>query len=396
MSGPMQGVRVLDLTTIVAGPMAAQILADQGAEVIKVEAPPVGDRGRYPGASRGGLGTTFLMYNRGKRSILLDLKAPGGLEVMRRLVGWADVLLHNFRPRVMGKLGLDYESLRAAHPGLVYVAMSGFGEEGPMADRPAYDHMLQCYAGFAALQGEASPEGTPGLIRNVVVDKLTALTAAQAITAALFARAGGAGGQEVKLSMMGAAIAFLWPDAAVRHHLVGEGGEVKPGMAEFCRLYRFRNGYATFSASDASFAELCRVLNAPAGTHPRLQNSVGRVRNPELMAEVERQWAEAAAGLDVDEAIALLESIDVPCAKVISLADLPEHPQVVANGYLRIAEHPVAGPVREPRPAAAFSGTPAEPATPAPQLGEHTAEILAELGFDPPAVDRLRAEGALG
>src|SRR5688500_16089608 len=150
--GPMQGVRILDLSTIVAGPMAAQILADQGAEVIKVEAPPVGDRARYPGAVRNGVGTTFHMFNRGKRSIVLDLKSAGGVEVLRRLIGEADVLSHNFRPGAMGRLRLDYPSLSEAHPQLIDVSISGFGEEGPLADRPAYDHAIQCYAGIAALQ----------------------------------------------------------------------------------------------------------------------------------------------------------------------------------------------------------------------------------------------------
>jgi len=401
MSGPLRGVRVLDLSTIVAGPMATQIMADQGADVIKVEAPPIGDRGRNPGSSRNGVSATFHIFNRGKRSIMLDLKAPAGLELMRRLIGQTDVLLHNFRPKVMARLGLDYESLRGGHPELVYVAISGFGDEGPMADRPAYDHMVQCYAGFAALQadpktGADADGGGPSLIRNVVVDKLTALTAAQAVTAALYARAGGAGGQEVKLSMLGSAIAFLWPDAAVKNHLVGEGAQLKPSMADFCRLYRFKNGYATFSASDASFAGLCRVLKAPAGNDPRLQDSVGRLKELALMAEVERQLAAAAAELDVDEGIALLEANDVPCAKVLSLEDLPDHPQVRANGYLRIAEHPVAGPIIEPRPAADFSATPVEPTGPAPGLGEQTDAILAELGLDSDAVAGLRAQGAVG
>jgi crotonobetainyl-CoA:carnitine CoA-transferase CaiB-like acyl-CoA transferase len=395
-AGPMHGVRILDLSTIVAGPMAAQILADQGAQVIKVEAPPVGDRARYPGAVRNGVGTTFHMFNRGKRSIVLDLKTAGGVEVLRRLIGESDVLIHNFRPGAMGRLRLDYPSLRETFPQLIYVSISGFGEEGPLADRPAYDHVIQCYAGIAALQADTNPDGAPAFIRNIAVDKLTGLTTAQAITAALFARAMAGGGQEVKLSMLAAAIAFVWSDAAVRQHLVGEGGDVKPGMAEFCRMYRFRNGYATFNPSDASFAALCRLFKSPGGNDPRLQTSGQRVREIELMAEVERQWAEAAAELDVDEGVALLESIDVPCAKVLTLNDLADHPQVQANGILRIVEHPVGGPLREARPPAEFSGTPNGPVGPSPMLGEHSAEILAELGYDAAASVRLRAEGALG
>jgi crotonobetainyl-CoA:carnitine CoA-transferase CaiB-like acyl-CoA transferase len=396
-AGPMEGVRVLDLSTIVAGPMAAQILADQGAQVIKVEAPPLGDRARYPGAVRNGVGTTFHMFNRGKRSIILDLKTAGGIDVLKRLIGKADVLIHNVRPKAMARLGLDYPSLSAAHPDLIYLSITGFGEVGPMADRPAYDHILQCYAGMAALQADdGSGPGAPRFVRNIVVDKVTGLTAAQAVTAALFARATGGGGQEVKLSMLAAAIAFVWSDAAVRQHLVGEGGDVKPAMAEFCRLYRFRNGYATFNPSDASFAELCRLFKAPAGNDPRIRTSAARVREIELMAEVERQWAAAAAELDVDEGLAMLEAIDVPCAKVLTLDDLAAHPQVLAADVLRVVDHPVGGAIREARPPAEFAATKAPAAAPSPMLGEHSAAILAELGFDAAAIAGLRAQGALG
>jgi crotonobetainyl-CoA:carnitine CoA-transferase CaiB-like acyl-CoA transferase len=379
--GPLHGVRIVDLSTVVAGPMATQMLADQGAEVIKVEAPPVGDLGRNPGSSRNGMSATFHNFNRGKRSILLDLKTPEGLAVLHRLIATADVLVHNFRPGVTARLGIDYDTLRGAHPELVYAGVNGFGEAGPLASRPAYDHIVQCYSGFAALQADAAGGGRPALIRNVVVDKLTALTAAQAITAALLARANGAGGQEIKLSMLGAAIAFLWPDAAVEAHLAGEGGEVRPSMAAFCRLYAFRNGYVTFNASDASFPGICKAFNAPTGADPRLRTSAGRIGNVALMAEVEREWAAAVAQIDVDEGIAILEALDAPCAKVVSLKELPDHPQVRANGYLRVVDHPVAGPLVEAAPAAQFSATPAAAGAPAPTLGQHTQEILAELGL---------------
>jgi crotonobetainyl-CoA:carnitine CoA-transferase CaiB-like acyl-CoA transferase len=395
-AGPLRGIRVIDLSTIVAGPMATQIMADQGADVIKVEAPPVGDGTRHLGPCRNGFGAAFHIYNRGKRSVVLDLKTPGGMAALRKLVAGADVLLHNYRPKVTGRLGIDYASLVAAQPDLVYVAISGFGELGPLADRPAFDHIMQCYAGFADVQASQDGAGKPALIGNIVIDKLTALTASQAVTAALLARARGDGGQEVKLSMLGAAIAFLWPDAGGPLHLQGEGAEWRPSLSDRCRLYQFRNGAGTFNGTDASFPLLVEKLGPQTGTDPRLQTAAGRSAHPDLLKQVEREWAEATAKLDVDEGLAMIAATGAPCAKVRSLADLVDDPQVAANGYLRIAGHPVAGAIREPRPAAEFSATPLEPGTPGPTLGQHTDEVLAELGYGPGEIEGLRAQGALG
>ena len=391
-SGPLAGVRVIDLSTVVAGPMATQILADQGAAVIKVETAG-GDPGRRLGSGRGGMSATFHNFNRGKRSIVLDLKNASGLDVLKRLLKDADVLVHNFRPGVSARLGLDYESLRADHPKLIYLGVNGFGEAGPMAGQPAYDHIIQCYSGFAALQADPHGDGRPALIRNVAVDKLTAVTAAQAITAALFARAGGAGGQEIKLSMLGAAIAFLWPDAAVDAHLVGEGADIRPAMADFCRLYAFGDGDITFNASDASFPGICAAFDAPSGADPRLRTMAGRVRETALMAQVEQEWSAAAARMSVDEGISALEALDAPCARVMRLKELPDHPQVRANGLLRHTEHPIAGELIEAAPAARFEATPLSPTAPAPALGQHADEILMELRLD---AEAMRASGALG
>ncbi len=394
--GPMQGVRILDLSTIIAGPMATGMLADQGADVIKVEAPPFGDRLRNTGCSRNGVTGTHHMVNRGKRSITLDLKSEAGLRVIRRLIARSDILLHNFRPKVMARLGLSYEDLRKDHPELVYVSISGFGDKGPMADRPAFDHIMQCYAGFADLQGNAKQGQPPSLVRNTLIDKLTAITAAQATAAAMYARATGAGGQEVKLSMLSSAIAFIWPDAATGLHMLDEGAVEMPPVADFCRLYPFKDGYATFSPSAASFAELCREYQAPTGAHPALQSDRGRVIEVELMAQVESEWAEATAKVGVEEGIAFLESIDAPCGKVRSLGDLVDDPQVEANGYLRVADHPVAGRILEAREPAEFSGTPCSNPGPSPALGEHGGDILAELGFSASDAEALRTQGALG
>jgi crotonobetainyl-CoA:carnitine CoA-transferase CaiB-like acyl-CoA transferase len=327
---------------------------------------------------------------------VLDLKTQGGKEVLHKLLAQSDVLVQNFRPKVMQRLGLDYETIRESYPDLIYVSISGFGENGPLADRPSFDHIMQCHVGFVAAQAGPKRDGEPALIRNVLIDKVTAMTAAQATTAALFARSQGAGGQEIKLSMLGVAVAFLWPDAAGPHHLLGDDVEIRPSLADRARLFPFRNGWGTFNGSDASFAGLCRDLNAPTGNDPRLKTAAGRARHKELMLQVEREWAEATAQMDVDEGLAIIEANGAPCAKVRDLDALIDDEQVVANGYLRIFDHPVAGQIREPRPAAEFSAMPLELPAPAPTLGQQTHEILAELGFDADARNHLQQQGALG
>lgn len=394
--GPLTGVRVLELCTQISGPMATQMMADQGATVIKVESPPAGDGLRHLGPVRNGMAAGFHMLNRGKRSIVIDLKTPAGKEVLHKLIAESDVLVQNFRPKVMRRLGLDYDEIKETYPDLIYVSISGFGENGPLADRPSFDHIMQCYAGFVATQVGPNKDCEPVLIRNVLIDKVTAMNAAQAITAALFARSRGAGGQEIKLSMLGVAIAFLWPDAAGPHHLIGDDVELRPSLADKARLFPFKNGLATFNGSDVSFEGLCRDLNAPTGKDPRLKTAAGRAKHKELMAQVEREWAEATAQMDVDEGLAMIESHGAPCAKVRNLEDLIDDEQVAANGYLRVFEHPLAGQIREPRPAAEFSAMQPHQPTPAPTLGQQTEEILAELGFDASARDQLREQGALG
>ncbi len=395
-AGPLRGIRVVDLSTIVAGPMATQIMADQGADVIKIEAPPRGDGTRHLGPCRNGYGAAFHIYNRGKRSVVLDLKTPGGMAALRKLIARADVLIHNYRPKVTARLGFDYASLAKDHPNLIYVAISGFGEEGPLADRPAFDHIMQCYTGFASAQAIQDSGGKPALAANIVCDKLTAMTASQAVTAALFARARGDGGQEVKLSMLGSAIAFLWPDAAGNLHLQGDGVEWRPNLADRVRLYHFRNGSGTFNGTDTSFAALVELLGSETGRDPRLATAASRSAHPEMMKLVEAEWAGAVAAMDIDEGLAAIAETGAPCAKVRSLAELVGDPQVDAMGYLRLVEHPAAGTIREPAPAASFSATPLEQGPPGPALGQHTDEVLAELGYEVAQRIAMREAGALG
>ena len=212
-SGPLQGIRILDIGSMIAAPLAAGILADQGAEVIKVEPPGIGDLTRYVGATCKGVSAIFQGVNRGKQSIAIDLKSEAGVEILHRMIGEVDVIIHNFRPGVAEKLQADYTTLSGINPDLIYVSVSGFGHEGPMAQKAAYDNVVQAFTGVAMSQTNRH-DGEPAQYQQLFVDKLTATIASQAITAALLARERGAGGQQVKLSMADAAASFMWPDAS--------------------------------------------------------------------------------------------------------------------------------------------------------------------------------------
>ena len=220
-AGPLTGVRVVDLTTVLSGPIAGTMLADQGADVIKVEGPAWLDLTRHVSPRREGFTEMYLLANRGKRSLVVDLRTPAGVAVLRRLTATADVVMQNFRPGVAERLGIGADALRADAPDLVYLSITGFGPAGPLADLKVYDNLVQAVCGLASDQGRAA--GEPAFVANLACDKITALTAAQAVTAALFARANGRGGQHVELSMLDASIAFLWTDAAQGNVLLGDG-----------------------------------------------------------------------------------------------------------------------------------------------------------------------------
>lgn len=382
-TGPLAGVRVLDLSTVTAGPFAAQILADQGADVIKVEEPGPGETGRRMGSSRNGMSAIFHMTNRGKRAIALDLKSPRGQEVIRALIARSDVLLHNIRPSAVERLGIGYEAAKAIKPDLVYCAISGFGEEGPFAGKPAFDHIIQCWSGVAAVQADPQT-GEPSLVRNILADKLTGVTAAQAIASALYCKAATGQGQHIQVSMLDAMLSFLWLDSAADIALL-DRDNVRVGLApaQQSRLFKFKNGHGVAApTSDGAFLGMCRAFGIAKGEDPRLATAVQRYMERDLLNEVMGEIAQVFLETDVDEAIARLQAADVPCAKVLSLADTPNLPHIQASGTFKITDHPVAGRIREANPAAKFSATPAVAGAPAPVLGQHTEEILAELGLE--------------
>src|SRR5688500_11984662 len=259
--GPLEGFKVLDLSIALTGPYAAALLADQGADVIKVERPGIGDIGRWVGVMVNGLSALYLVCNRGKRGLAVDMHAEEGADIVRRLAADSDAVLPNVRPGVMERLGLGYDDVRALNPDIVYCSLSGFGAEGPYRDRSAYDTVIQAYGGFATNQADPD-DGVPVFLRQTAADKVTSLFASQAITAALFARERGKGGQHIQLSMTDAVVSFLWADSAANEVLLESDGTQDSSFVKGFRPFRFEDGWGIVTpTSDADFAGMCRGLD---------------------------------------------------------------------------------------------------------------------------------------
>jgi crotonobetainyl-CoA:carnitine CoA-transferase CaiB-like acyl-CoA transferase len=390
MSGPLTGVRVLDLTSMVSGPVATMLLGDQGADVIKVE-PLTGDLVRYMGPNRDGLTSGFISSNRNKRSIAVDLKQEAGMDVVKRLAATSDVFVQNFRPGAIERMGLGEDVVREIRPDIVYVSISGFGETGPYAHKRVYDPVIQALSGLAAIQRDRET-GRPKMVRTIIPDKTTALTAAQAITAALFARERSGEGQHVKLAMLDTMVAYLWPEGMSGFTFIGK--EVKAARAQFAQdlIFATTDGFITAGAvSDAEWVGMCRALEREEWIDDeRFNTPNGRIVN---VQERLRMTAEVLATRSSEEWLARLDAEGVPCAPVLDRHEVFEHEQVRINEMVEELEHPVAGRIRQPRPAARFDRTPAGIHRHAPMLGEHTDELLQEMGLD---ADALRAGGVIG
>ncbi|MCA9505689.1 MAG: CoA transferase [Spirochaetaceae bacterium] len=379
MPGPLDGHRIVDLTTMISGPMATCLLADQGADVIKVESPGVGDLVRRLGVSKEGITATFATTNRNKRSIVLDLKQAHDREAFERLVATADVVVQNFRPGVAERMGIGEPDLRRLRPDLVYVSISGFGETGPYAHKRVYDPIVQALSGLATIQGNRGA-GRPAMCRLIIPDKITAITAAQAITAALLARERTGEGQHVRLSMIDAMVALAWPEGFAGMTFVGEENDVPRNALAQDLVFETADGYMTAGAvSDSEWQGLTRALGHPEWLDDdRFRTAAGRVAYAKERLD---QTADVLRTRTTAEWLELLDREQVPCAPILPLSEVIRHPQVVENGLLFESEHPVAGRLRQPRAAARFDRTPTAYERPAPRLGEHTQEILAELGM---------------
>mgnify|MGYP003321513660 FL=1 len=383
---------MLDLTSMISGPVATMMLADQGADVIKVE-PPEGELVRHMGRNAGGLTSVFLSANRSKRSIALDLKNPAGVDVLKRLISTADVFVQNFRPGAIDRMGLGESVVRDLNASVIYVSISGFGETGPYAHKRVYDPVIQALSGLADIQMDAA-SGRPQMIRTIIPDKTTSVTAAQAITAALFRRERSGEGQHVKLAMLDTMVAYLWPEGMARYTFADRAPEPSRGEASPDLIYRTQDGYITAGAlSDKEWQGMCRALDRPQWINDeRFRTANARVVNGKLRRELTAEVLLTGSSVDWLER---LDDEGVPSAPVLGRHEVLDHPQIQANEMIVEEVHPVAGPIRQARPAARFDRTPARIRGPAPELGADTVAILEELGVSSAEIDELVAGGAV-
>lgn len=387
--GPLAGLRVLDLSTVVLGPYATQTLGDWGAEVIKVE-PLAGDLVRNSGVFRHrGMASVFLGVNRNKRSIALDLKSPEGAEVIRRLIPTADVLVSNVRPAGMARLGFGYDACAALNPRLVYAVATGFGQDGPHRARPAFDEIIQAACGLAGVVGGAGP---PRFVPSLIADKVTGLALLSATLAALLARARTGRGQLVEVPMLETLTAFM----AVEH-LGGLAFDPQHGPTGYERLRHrqpmpTRDGHMTLLPYSGAH---WRAFFAAAGReeladHFRVDDAVHRNR---VIDAIYAACAEIAVTRTTAEWLALCETLDIPATGFHALEELADHPHLAAVGMFQDMDHPTEGRLRYARPAARFAETPASVRTPPPRLGEHTEAVLAEAGYTADETRDLLARG---
>ncbi|MCB1645911.1 MAG: CoA transferase [Pseudomonadales bacterium] len=393
MAGPLDGYRIIDLSTVISGPFATMLLADQGADVIKVESVHAPDHARGAGHGESQFTATFLNNNRNKRAITLDLKSAEGRETLLQLVRDADVLVQNFRPGVVERLGIGENDVRAVNPKIIYASISGFGETGPLSHKPVYDPIIQAISGLTTIQA-GSDEERPRLVRTILPDKLTGMTTAQAICAALLAREKTGEGQHVRVSMLDAVVAFLWSSDMGGQTFVGKEVSVQRAATFIDLIYETTTDYISVSAmSNKQWQALCEAVGHPEWLEDE------RFRTPALRDlnanERLNMTQEALRTRSAAEWLEILEQAGVPCAPVLKRKDMIHHPQVQANQLIVELDHPVAGRIRQTRPAARFSRTTPEIRRGAPLHGEHNDEVLAEIGLTEEQISKLREKGII-
>ncbi|HLE43389.1 MAG TPA: CoA transferase, partial [Methylomirabilota bacterium] len=395
MAGPLAHLRIIDLSRVVAGPLATQIFSDYGAEVIKIEQPRVGDDSRHwaPPRARDGQASYFFAVNRGKQSITIDLKHPRGRGLVVELARRGDVLVENFTPGTMDRLGLGAETVRAANPRLVYCSISGFGATGPYRERAGYDAIMQGFTGLMSITGE--PDGPPVKVGVALIDVISALYAHGAILAALEHRSRTGEGQHLELSLMECGIAALINAATaylVGGEVQGRWGHAHPSLVPY-QAFRARDGYLMVGAgNERLWKAFCEVLGAPEwADDPRYDGNAKRVAR---RAELVRLIEERLAARTRDEWVTAFANAGLPAGPINDIAEVFADPQVGYRGMAVEVEHPTAGRIRLPGVPVKFAGTPARIQGPPPRLGEHTDAVLRQvLGLGDAEIAELRASG---
>ena len=394
MTAPLQGIRVVELTTVLLGPWAAQMMGDLGADVIKIET-PAGDTTRQLGPRRNpDMGALFLTINRNKRSVVLDLTRPDARQALGRIVDTADVFLHNLRPRVAAKLGIDYARFSSRNPRLIYCATYGFGREGPLADKPAYDDVIQAASGIAHLHTDTL--GEPRYVPTVLADKTTAYAVFSAVLAALLQRGRDGLGQEIEVPMYETMVEF-----AMVEHLYGAAFEPPEGAMGYARLltphrrpYRTLDGQylAVMPYTDENWRALFLLAGrAELCTDERFRTIADRVRHAEAVYGV---LGNLIGQRGADEWLSDLDAAGIPAMKVRAKEALLDDPQLRASDFWRFADHPTEGRLRMMAPPTRYGRTRFELRHLPPRLGQHSAEVLAEAGYAPQDIDALFAAGA--
>jgi len=390
--GPLQGVKVLDLTSMVSGPVGAMILADQGAEVIKVE-PVSGELVRHMAATHNGINPVFFSCNRGKKSIALDLKSQEGKEILLKLAEDADVFMQNFRPGAIDRMGFGEKVIRGINRDIIYLSISGFGNEGPYANSRVYDPVIQALSGATDIQADRDT-GRPKMFRIIIADKVTSLTAAQAISSALYAREKQGISQHIELSMLDSMISFFWPEGMAGIVFAENEVDVRKLQGSQDLIYEAKDRFITAGAvSDAEWQGMCKALEREdLIDDERFATPAGRVSNAQERKEI--TGAEISKW-ESEEILARFKAEGVPSAPLLDRMELLGNEQIIANQSVLKLNYEEFGEVRQARPAAVFGKTPSEISRPAPKLGEHSKEILLNLGYSEDKISSLISEKKL-